>query len=424
MTDFFPQIARFVTSSFDPTVEACEVMQLSLLDWMACGRSGATEPVAVAARAAGMVLTSGDQGAVVFGSPQRFPAGFAALINGATSHALDYDDTHFAHIGHPSVVILSAVMAIAAGRPTTEVIKASLIGAEVSVRAGVWLGRSHYQAGFHQTATAGAFGATAAVGYILGLTEAQMGDAFGLVASRSGGLKAQFGTMAKPMNAGFAAQAGVEAALLVAHGVAANPVAADEFAGRYAGERDLSALDGLGHAWRMIEVSHKFHACCHGLHAALEALGTLDISDVAAISLRTHSRWRSVCNQPSPTTGLGAKFSYTTVLCMAANGIDTARMDSYGEPFVLSPECIAIRDCVTVVFDDNMSETAAEVIVTRADGAKLTAKHDLLAPQAMTLRRAKVRAKTAALLGPDIADQIWDVIVAGANPGDMARLMS
>jgi hypothetical protein len=109
---------------------------------------------------------------------------------------------------------------------------------------------------------------------------------------------------------------------------------------------------------------------------------------------------------------------------MAANGIDTARMDSYGEPFVLSPECIAIRDCVTVVFDDNMSETAAEVIVTRADGAKLTAKHDLLAPQAMTLRRAKVRAKTAALLGPDIADQIWDVIVAGADPGDMARLMS
>ena len=78
MTDFFPQIAHFVTSSFDPTVEACEVMQLSLLDWMACGRSGATEPVAVAARAAGMVLTSGDQGAVVFGSPQRFPAGFAA----------------------------------------------------------------------------------------------------------------------------------------------------------------------------------------------------------------------------------------------------------------------------------------------------------------------------------------------------------
>ena len=76
------------------------------------------------------------------------------------------------------------------------------------------LGRKHYERGFHQTATAGAFGATVAAGRLLGLTSEQMRNALSLVGTRASGLKSQFGTMGKPFNAGVAASNGVEAALL------------------------------------------------------------------------------------------------------------------------------------------------------------------------------------------------------------------
>ena len=140
------------------------------------------------------------------------------------------------------------------------------------------LGRPHYDRGFHQTATAGAFGATVAAGRILGLGRDAMRHALSLVATRASGLKSQFGTMGKPYNAGVAASNGVEAAELAERGF-------------------LSCDDGLGGAQGFIDahvdhadeaiawaaptgaflfedVKHKLHACCHGLHAAIEAIKT------------------------------------------------------------------------------------------------------------------------------------------------------
>jgi 2-methylcitrate dehydratase PrpD len=73
-----------------------------------------------------------------------------------------------------------------------------LIGVEGSIRFGQWLGRPHYQIGFHQTATAGAVGATLAAIRLLGLTEDVARNALGLAATRASGLKSQFGTMANP----------------------------------------------------------------------------------------------------------------------------------------------------------------------------------------------------------------------------------
>ena len=230
MADVIGRIADLVASGPTPDPDARAVMEMSILDWMACGIAGADEPVARATRAA---ATAGGC-APVFGARELYPVGYAAQINGATSHALDYDDTHFAYIGHPSVVILPVVMALMHDRDG-DIVLPALIGAEVAVRVGLWLGRSHYQAGFHQTATAGAFGGFAAAGYILGLSAQQMRMGFGLVASRAGGLKAQFGTMAKPMNAGFAAQAAVEAALLIQNAVTANPDAAEIYGDLSAG---------------------------------------------------------------------------------------------------------------------------------------------------------------------------------------------
>ncbi len=89
-----------------------EVLRLSLLDWASVALAGVNEPVSGTVR--DMVLVEGGAGqAHVFGTDVTLPARAAALANGSTSHALDYDDTHFLHIGHPSVVVFSATLAVA-----------------------------------------------------------------------------------------------------------------------------------------------------------------------------------------------------------------------------------------------------------------------------------------------------------------------
>ncbi len=422
MAEFTDRLAEFVVAA-RPGAAALEMMRLSLFDWAACGIAGRDEPVARITRE--MIADEGGAAqAHVFGGG-AYPVRAAALVNGAASHALDYDDTHFAHIGHPSVAVIPAALALGEQRQVSGAafLEACLIGVETSVRVGVWLGRAHYQAGFHQTATAGAFGAAAAAARVLGLSADRVADALGLVATRAAGLKAQFGTMGKPYNAGIAAASGVEAALLVARGFQPERGALDGplgFGDTHHGVADISALEGLGQIWQFEQISHKFHACCHGLHAVLEA--AMDLSDVAAediaeIDVVTHPRWMTVCNQLAPMTGLGAKFSYGTVLAMRFLGYDTARLDSFDDAVCQDPAVRALRQRVRVTADEALSETQAQLTLVLRDGSSRGAAHDLNRPMPLDVRRAKLRAKGEALLGEAQADRLWSLIEGDAEPG-------
>ncbi|MCE8535888.1 MmgE/PrpD family protein [Ruegeria pomeroyi] len=429
MPDLTRALADFATGSITTTPAARLVTSLSALDWIAVGRAGVEEPVSRILRE--MVLDEGGTGrAHLFGGGAA-PLRGAALVNGTVSHALDYDDTHFAHIGHPSVAVFPAVLAMAEARDAAivELLEAALVGMELSVRVGLWLGRGHYQAGFHQTATAGAFGAAAAAGRMAGLTPERMALALGLTATRAAGLKAQFGTMGKPYNAGLAAAAGIEAVELVRRGFVANPLAMEGeygFGATHHGAGEMSALEGLGESWLFEQVSHKFHACCHGLHAALEAARSLDIAapEVATLTVRTHPRWLSVCNQQAPTTGLGAKFSYGTVLAMRALGHDTARLDSYSDAICADPRLIQLRDRVEVSGDESLSETQAHLSLLRRDGQRQEVSHDLMAPLTLSEREERVRAKAAKLIGGGAADEIWALLRTGGGAADLASRLT
>ncbi|GAA6197100.1 MmgE/PrpD family protein [Pseudophaeobacter arcticus] len=421
------QLAEFATSDLQPTGLARQMARLSALDWLACGIAGTEEPVSRLLRDQALSEAGAPQ-ATLFGSSQ-VPARMAALANGTISHALDYDDTHFAHIGHPSVAVFSAAFAVgeSQGKPLEQVIEAALFGMELSIRVGLWLGRAHYQNGYHQTATAGAFGATAAAGRLLGLRADQMEMALGLCATRAAGLKAQFGTMGKPYNAGLAATAGVEVAQLIDAGFEANPGALEGalgFGGTHHGEGNLdAALQDLGQDWLFEEISHKFHACCHGLHAALEAARSLDLAapEIASLTVHTHPRWMTVCNQPAPDTGLGAKFSYRTVLALQALGKDTARLDSYSAELCRDPRLVALRDQIHVQADDSLAETAAHVTLVRRDGKRLQASHDLQAPVAYEMREARLLAKASALLGAQRSAELWSVLQGAGSAADLSR---
>lgn len=420
MTSPFAAIIDAARAADTDTARA--IMALSALDWAACGIAGRAEPVSRLTRA--LIQDEGGTPQATLIGGGRAPMRGAALVNGATSHALDYDDTHFAHIGHPSVAVLPAALAVGErmGKTLPQILDAARLGAEASVRFGLRFGRAHYQAGYHQTATAGAFGACLAAAQLMDLTEEQTLHALGLTATRASGLKSQFGTMGKPFNAGIAASNGVEAAWLAAQGFISNPDALDTtngFVQTHICDGETAQPPGA-----LLEtLSHKYHACCHGLHATLEALATLPRPDVAAIqsiTITTHPRWLTVCNIPEPRTGLEAKFSYRLVAALALLGHDTAALDTYSDALSIDPQITALRDRVTVQTDDTLKET--EALVTLHTTGTYEAHFDLEAPMPLDTRAERLRAKAGSLVGTDRADALWQAIKTGDRDQFAAQL--
>lgn len=388
-----------------------DLMRLCLFDWAVCAVAGQDEPVAAI-----LAMECDAEGECsVVGGGKTVPTA-AALINGAAGHALDYDDTHFAHIGHTSAVVMPAVLALAEEEEAdlADVLDAALVGSEVAVRVGQWLGRAHYEIGFHQTATSGAIGAAMAAARLLGLSPPQARHALGLAATGASGLKGQFGTMGKPLNAGLAARCGVESAIWARAGMTSDAQGlsgAQGLGATHQGAGDLSAFDGTG--WRVAAISHKFHACCHGLHAMLEALRDLP-DGVTALEVHTHPRWMSVCNKPAPQTGLEAKFSYAQTAAMMLAGLDTGDTKCFTDAAAKDAKLAKWRDKVQVEADEALPETAARVVVTTATGAE-ERHHDLAQPMALIDRESRLKHKAHTVVGDDLAMSLWDAVQADAT---------
>lgn len=404
---------------------ARQTARFSLFDWMVCGRAGVGEPLARILRE----MVAGEGGAAVasvFGGA-AVPARAAALVNGATSHALDYDDTHFAHVGHPSVGVYPAALAAGEEARSTAaaVADAFLVGAEASVRIGMRLGAVHYNRGFHQTATAGAFGATVAAGRLLGLKRAQMRAALGLCATRASGLKSQFGTMGKPYNAGIAAANGVECAKLALAGMTSADDGIDGAQGFVATHSDAPVVAGVWDdpppaRFLFEDVKYKLHACCHGTHAMIEALAALvrdhglAADQVGEIRLETSPRWLTVCDIKAPRSGLEVKFSYVWLAGMVCSGIPTASDRAYTDALAQDGGLADFARRVTVTAAPEVGDMQARGVVVLTDGRRLPFAHDLNAPMPADVLGASLRAKAQGLIGAEAAERLW-AAVAGLD---------
>ena len=405
----------------DIPASARSMARFSLFDWLVCGRAGVAEPLALILRDY-VGAEGGRPVASVFGG-NRAPARAAALVNGATSHALDYDDTHFAHVGHPSVGIYPAALAAAeeVGATAAEVADAFLIGAEASVRIGMVLGRGHYNRGFHQTATAGAFGATVAAGRLYGLTRDQMRVAIGLCATRASGLRSQFGTMGKPYNAGIAAANGVECAGLARAGFTSADdglMGAQGFVPTHADAPEMPADTPPG-TFLFEDIKYKLHACCHGTHAMIEALAALKHvhnltpDRVAKVHLRTSPRWLSVCDIKVPRTGLEVKFSYNWLAGMVLAGIPTASDRAYTDALAGDAELADFAGRITVAGEAGVTDMQAAGEVRLTDGGTLPFAYDLAARLPDAVLERSLRAKATGLIGAE-GERIW-ALVAGLD---------
>lgn len=399
------------------STEALKLAQFSLLDWLVCGRAGAAEPVAQKLRELGE--REGGRAAASTFKGSKLPARTAALVNGAASHALDYDDTHFAHVGHLSVGIYPACLAVAEDidAPAVEMIAAFALGAEAAIRIGLVLGARHYNTGFHQTATAGAFGATIAAGRLYGLSPEQMREAIGFCATRAAGLKSQFGTMGKPYNAGIAASNGVECAQLAMLGMTScddGLMGPQGFIETHHPDRHPDAAswaDLSGGKLLFEDNKYKLHACCHGLHAMIEGLllareNGITFEDVASFSLKTNPRWLKVCDIKKPRTGLEVKFSYAWLAGMALRGDSTGAPSLYTNDLSQDAELSDFAEKVAITGDEGLTDLQAKGVLTLKSGETRPVSFDLAAPLPLAVLEEKLKTKAQACLGGEGA-RIW-----------------
>lgn len=384
-----PGLAEFITKSRweDLPPAAIGRAKDAILDSLGVMLAGSVEPPARILQA----MAAGEGGAprcAVVGTRLRTGAVWAALANGTAGHALDFDDTNFVMLGHPSVPVLSAVLASGeladADGPT--LIHAYLIGFEVETALGELVNPAHYAQGWHATCTLGSFGAAAAASLALRLDATRTAGALGLAASQAGGLKENFGTMTKPFHAGHAARTGVLSALLARDGFTASERAIDGpqgFLKVLAGRPAAGGLETLGAPWRILAsgVAVKPYPCCALTHSAIDALlefrsrDGVRPDDVAAVEVGVSPIVPDVLIHARPQTGLEAKFSmeYCAAAALADGrvGIGTFEDGRLREPAIRS-----LLEKVRVVVDPSIPSHGDEnawsrVTLRLSDGRRL-----------------------------------------------------
>ncbi|MBL4892026.1 MAG: MmgE/PrpD family protein [Rhizobiaceae bacterium] len=383
-----------------------ELALLSLYDWLLCGLAGRVEPVSRLvhefARSEG-----GVEVASLIGGRQA-PARMAALVNGTISHALDFDDTHFAHVGHLSVGIYPAALAAAEemDASVSDMVDAYLLGAEAAIQVGMTLGIDHYNHGYHQTATAGAFGACIAAARLYHLDRRQTAAALGLCATRASGLKSQFGTMGKPYNAGIAASNGIETAKLAQLGFSA-PVDGLMGAQGFVPTHSNNPQQVPEPTERFIfeDIRYKFHACCHGTHAMIEALlkamqdHQLTLSDIGSCRVRTNPRWMSVCDIQAPETGLEIKFSYRWLAGMVLDGRPTGSISIFSDSLAKDQRLADFAGRVEVIPDVSIGDMQTKCELILSNGDRIDVKFDLEGSMSTQELKTKLLKKAAEIFG-------------------------
>lgn len=321
----------------------------------------------------------GSRESSVVGRARRCPAPNAALVNGTLAHSLDFDDTHLPSVLHPSASVIPACLAVAelACATGSETLAAMAVGIELTVRIGMggYLpdeGSVFFVRGWHATSICGTLGAAAAAAKLLGLGAEGIAHALGIAASMGAGVieANRSGGTVKRLHCGWAAHAGVTAALLVKNGFTGPPTV---FEGRFGFYRayledhhDLAAVvEGLGARWELPGIFFKPYPANHYTHAGIDAalairaeLGGLDSDEVeridlggAAAALRTIGEPRE--EKIHPRSGYHAQFSgpFTVAAALLGGGGLGVSFDDFTDERARDPLRLALAEKVHTFVD-------------------------------------------------------------------------
>jgi len=323
----------------------------------------------------------GSPSSTVIGFGFKSSASDAALVNGTSGHADDYDDTQlstapdriYGLMTHPTVPVLAAALAIGevTGCSGRELVEAFIVGFEVECKIAEAIKPDHYRRGFHSTGTIGAFGAFAASGRLLGLGELELRHALGIVASLTSGIRVNFGTMTKPLHAGMAASNGVTASMLAMRGFTADENALD---GRWGfmeilghGSDPELMVGKMGNPYALVHpgATFKMYPCgCLGqpsMDAMLEIVLEEDLKpeDVREIRLRAGPNILEPLRYSEPVTGLQAKFSLNFALASILLR-RRAGLREYTTEFVSRPEVVDAMRRVRTIHDAEIASMGVE----------------------------------------------------------------
>lgn len=422
-----------------------------LTDLLASSLAGRHHPDVARLRAT-LPSTGGDgqtggPGVAVPGQPGRYAPSDAALLGGFQAHVLDFDDAHATVRGHPTAVLVPALLAQADdATPGPEFLAAYVVGVEVLARLGTLAGHAHHAAGWHPTGTLGGIAAAVAGARLAGLDPAATDSAASLAASMAGGTRAQFGSAAKPLHAGLAAAAGVRAvtwaragltggagALFGPEGLAramsfdvTDPVAAAEVLD--AGWRERWAIRDPG-LW-----VKRYPFCSAGMavHEAAETVGAqltgtgraLREGDISAVRAVVRPGADAALHHRVPATGTEGRFSLEYLVALGVLGrtpVDARFVD-------LDPDGVALAERVVRAYDGQATRAPwARVEVTRADGTTAAAEvTEPLGAPGRPLTPAQRRAKLAEAVGGTAATRIGTAVRAlpGGTVGHLRRALA
>ena len=274
-----------------------------------------------------------DTEASLFFAGRRASARAAALLNGASAHAHDYDDVGLRfHPAHPSVALAPAILAEAEalGRSGRDVLAAYVAGYEVWGEIGSRDARPQHLKGWHPTGTFGAIAAAAACANLRRLDPVQTAHAIGIAASQASGIVGNFGTMTKPFHAGHAAQAGLMAARYAQAGMTASPDILEYKNGFLRavspdGDVDVERPVRFHERWFSLDhaIGVKLYPMCYGSHRLISRLTQYAAETDLDAAQIDHVRWHTGPSRvvalvhTNPKKALDAKFSAEFAIAMS-----------------------------------------------------------------------------------------------------------
>lgn len=359
--------SRFIvdTRQQDLPHEVIEISKRAFIDYLGCGIAGSHQPVAEKTR---RWSASGSSGPLcsVFGLQKRLPPVNAAFCNAVAGHALDFDDTSWTTIGHPTTV--GAPVALAMGEATgasgLSVLKAYAAGVEVGHQLARHTMPETSEMGWHTTPVFGVPIAAATHGYLSDQQPETLTSGLGIALTRSAGFRGNFGSMTKPLHAGLATKSGMEAMELAALGITASPFAfegTDGFTSCFGGKANTAAIR-FGETWDLVEsgLAFKRYPCCSGSHPAVDAMGQWvkdrDLFPDQIKSIRVGTSLlspRELVNN-HPRTPLEAKFSMEFALAAILLRRQLT-LDEFTPEFVQSAPVQSLMKRITTHVDPDLA---------------------------------------------------------------------
>jgi 2-methylcitrate dehydratase PrpD len=395
------RFARFVTGLSLDRVPASVVARASLLALDTLGNALAAVPDdfgRAAIRTAERL--GGPPESTVIGGKARVSAASAVLANGTLAHGLDFDDTREDAIVHTGCVAVPVALAVgeATGASGPAVLEAAIAAVEVMCRVGLAVpGRLHARH-YHPTALAGSFAAAAAAGKLHGLSEDQLVHAFGICGSQASGIIEYLadGSWTKRLHPGWAAHAGVAAALLAQCGFTGPETVfegAHGFYQAFAGGHDAARLaelaSTLGSDWELSQLTFKPYPCGSIAHPYMDCAARLRAQhhpapgDIVAVRCRTAAGpvprlWEPLAAKHRPANGYAAKFSlpYLLAAILVKGRVGLAE---FTDEAARDEAVLAVAGRVTYELDDTIDyprHFVGDVRITLRDGRELAARQD------------------------------------------------